>query len=163
MAERDDKGSAAQGQDEKMTPKEKDKLGAVERTDAEGSAHVSDDAAQQQAEETVPLTAEVSPDVSEAVGEFMGQAAQQNVAAAEEIPEVKNKPGSYISFEHVYKAFGNFVVLEDVNFCVNSGETLCILGRSGVGKSVSLQMLMGFLRAGPRSNTSGGGGHLRIN
>jgi len=27
------------------------------------------------------------------------------------------------------------------------GETLCILGRSGVGKSVSLQILMGFLRA----------------
>jgi phospholipid/cholesterol/gamma-HCH transport system ATP-binding protein len=47
----------------------------------------------------------------------------------------------------VYKAFGDFVVLEDVSFCVNSGETLCILGRSGVGKSVSLQMLMGFLRA----------------
>jgi phospholipid/cholesterol/gamma-HCH transport system ATP-binding protein len=26
------------------------------------------------------------------------------------------------------------------------GETLCILGRSGVGKSVSLQLIMGFLR-----------------
>ncbi len=26
------------------------------------------------------------------------------------------------------------------------GETLCILGRSGVGKSVSLQMLLGFLK-----------------
>jgi len=37
-------------------------------------------------------------------------------------------------------------VLKDVSFCVNSGETLCILGRSGVGKSVSLQMLMGFLK-----------------
>ena len=27
------------------------------------------------------------------------------------------------------------------------GETVCILGRSGVGKSVSLQMIMGFLKA----------------
>jgi len=27
------------------------------------------------------------------------------------------------------------------------GETVCILGRSGVGKSVSLQILMGFLKA----------------
>jgi phospholipid/cholesterol/gamma-HCH transport system ATP-binding protein len=27
------------------------------------------------------------------------------------------------------------------------GETVCILGRSGVGKSVSLQLLMGFLKA----------------
>ncbi len=44
------------------------------------------------------------------------------------------------------KSFGSFVVLKDVNFYVYPGETLCILGRSGVGKSVSLQMLMGFLK-----------------
>nr|WP_246302099.1 ATP-binding cassette domain-containing protein [Granulicella arctica] len=78
--------------------------------------------------------------------EFMEQAAAQNEAAADDIPDVKNKPGSYISFEKVSKAFGDFVVLEDVSFCVNPGETLCILGRSGVGKSVSLQMLLGFLK-----------------
>lgn len=33
-----------------------------------------------------------------------------------------------------------------MNFFVNPGETLCILGRSGVGKSVSLQHIMGFLK-----------------
>ncbi len=38
------------------------------------------------------------------------------------------------------------VVLDDVSFFVNPGETLCILGRSGVGKSVSLQQIMGFLK-----------------
>jgi len=81
------------------------------------------------------------------VAEFMVQAAQQNEAAADAVPPTKNNtPGSYISFEHVSKSFGDFVVLQDVSFCVNSGETLCILGRSGVGKSVSLQMLMGFLK-----------------
>jgi phospholipid/cholesterol/gamma-HCH transport system ATP-binding protein len=37
-------------------------------------------------------------------------------------------------------------VLDDVSFFVNPGETLCILGRSGVGKSVSLQQIMGFLK-----------------
>jgi ABC-type transporter Mla maintaining outer membrane lipid asymmetry ATPase subunit MlaF len=37
-------------------------------------------------------------------------------------------------------------VLDDVSFFVNPGETLCILGRSGVGKSVSLQLIMGFLK-----------------
>jgi phospholipid/cholesterol/gamma-HCH transport system ATP-binding protein len=89
---------------------------------------------------------ETTPDVAAEVEEFMDQAAQQNEAAAEAVPSVKNKPGSYISFEHVCKSFGSFVVLEDVSFCVNPGETLCILGRSGVGKSVSLQMLMGFLK-----------------
>jgi phospholipid/cholesterol/gamma-HCH transport system ATP-binding protein len=93
-----------------------------------------------------PLMTEVSEDVAPAIEEFMEQAAQQNEAAAEEIPDVKNQPGSYISFEKVSKAFGDFVVLEDVSFCVNPGETLCILGRSGVGKSVSLQMLLGFLK-----------------
>jgi phospholipid/cholesterol/gamma-HCH transport system ATP-binding protein len=38
-----------------------------------------------------------------------------------------------------------------LSFYVNPGETLCILGRSGVGKSVSLQILMGFLK--PDSGT----------
>jgi len=92
-----------------------------------------------------PLTADVSEDVSPVIEEFMEQSAQQNEAAAEAVPDVKNKPGAYISFEHVDKSFGDFVVLEDVSFSVNPGETLCILGRSGVGKSVSLQMLLGFL------------------
>ena len=53
----------------------------------------------------------------------------------------------YIEFEHVHKAFGSKVVIDDVSFDVMPGETVCILGRSGVGKSVSLQMIMGFLRA----------------
>ncbi len=37
-------------------------------------------------------------------------------------------------------------MLEDVSFQVYPGETLCILGRSGVGKSVSLHHIMGFLK-----------------
>jgi phospholipid/cholesterol/gamma-HCH transport system ATP-binding protein len=93
-----------------------------------------------------PLVESVSEEVSVEVGEFMEQAAQQNEAAAEAVPDHKNKPGPYIAFEHVSKSFGDFVVLEDVSFYVLPGETLCILGRSGVGKSVSLQMLLGFLK-----------------
>ena len=93
-----------------------------------------------------PLIESVSEDVSPVVGEFMEQSAQQNEAAAEAVPEIKQKPGPYISFEHVDKSFGQFVVLEDVSFSVLPGETLCILGRSGVGKSVALQMLLGFLK-----------------
>ncbi len=52
----------------------------------------------------------------------------------------------YISFTHVSKSFGDVHVLDDVSFSVQAGETLCILGRSGVGKSVSLQQIMGFLK-----------------
>lgn len=54
--------------------------------------------------------------------------------------------GPYISFEHVSKSFGSNHVLDDVSFNVMPAETLCILGRSGVGKSVSLQNIMGFLK-----------------
>jgi phospholipid/cholesterol/gamma-HCH transport system ATP-binding protein len=93
-----------------------------------------------------PLIESVSEDVSPMVGEFMEQAAQQNEAAADAVPDIRNKPGPYISFSHVDKSFGDFVVLEDVSFSILPGETLCILGRSGVGKSVSLQMLLGFLK-----------------
>lgn len=60
-------------------------------------------------------------------------------------PEVDPKQ-PYIAFEHVTKAFGSLTVLDDVSFFVMPGETLCILGRSGVGKSVSLQQIMGFLK-----------------
>src|SRR5215467_12365620 len=56
----------------------------------------------------------------------------------------RNEP--YIEFQNVYKAFGSLSVLEDVSFQVYPGETLCILGRSGVGKSVSLHHIMGFLK-----------------
>jgi phospholipid/cholesterol/gamma-HCH transport system ATP-binding protein len=99
-----------------------------------------------EAVEETPLLAEVSPEVTQAVGEFMEQAAAQNEAAVEAVQENHKKPGPYIAFENVSKSFGSFEVLKDVSFSVNPGETLCILGRSGVGKSVSLQMLLGFLK-----------------
>src|SRR3954464_14950593 len=52
----------------------------------------------------------------------------------------------YIEFTHVHKSFGTRVVLDDVSFDVMPGETVAILGRSGVGKSVSLHHIMGFLK-----------------
>jgi phospholipid/cholesterol/gamma-HCH transport system ATP-binding protein len=55
-------------------------------------------------------------------------------------------PAPYIEFRDVSKAFGDNVVLEHVSFDVMPGETVCILGRSGVGKSVSLHHIMGFLK-----------------
>lgn len=115
----------------------------------ENEQKVPDSAAEiHETDEHTPLTAEVSPDVAPAVEEFMAEAAQQNFEAKEAVDDASpgDAPGAYISFDHVYKSFGDFVVLNDVSFFVNAGETLCILGRSGVGKSVSLQMLMGFLK-----------------
>jgi len=51
----------------------------------------------------------------------------------------------YIEFRHVYKTFDR-PVLVDSNFHVNPGETVAIIGRSGVGKSVTLAHIMGFLK-----------------
>ncbi len=52
----------------------------------------------------------------------------------------------YIEFKDVCKAFGDRVVLDDVSFDVLPVEMVCILGRSGVGKSVALHNIMGFLK-----------------
>src|SRR5580698_7897401 len=54
--------------------------------------------------------------------------------------------GPIIVFDNVSISFDGRPVLEDVSFSVDRGQTLSILGRSGVGKSVSLRMLMGFLK-----------------
>jgi phospholipid/cholesterol/gamma-HCH transport system ATP-binding protein len=60
------------------------------------------------------------------------------------MPENDSFP-HYIEFRHVYKTFDR-PVLVDSNFFVNAGETVAIIGRSGVGKSVTLSHIMGFLR-----------------
>ena len=51
----------------------------------------------------------------------------------------------YIEFQHVYKTFDR-PILVDSNFFVDPGETVAVIGRSGVGKSVSLGHIMGFLK-----------------
>jgi ABC-type transporter Mla maintaining outer membrane lipid asymmetry ATPase subunit MlaF len=52
----------------------------------------------------------------------------------------------FIQFEHVYKAFDDLPVLVDVSFDVRKGEMVVVLGRSGVGKSVTLKHILGFLK-----------------
>ena len=59
---------------------------------------------------------------------------------------MRTRPEPYIEFKNVTKSFGSHVVLDDVSFDVLPGETVFILGRSGVGKSVSLHHIMGFLK-----------------
>ena len=53
----------------------------------------------------------------------------------------------YLELKAVSKSFGAHTVLDSVSFAVRRGETVCIMGRSGVGKSVCLQILMGFIKA----------------
>ena len=51
----------------------------------------------------------------------------------------------YIEFRNVYKSFDRPVLI-DCSFHVRPGETVAIIGRSGVGKSVTLSHIMGFLK-----------------
>jgi len=61
-------------------------------------------------------------------------------------PMPSNGVPPYIEFKSVSKAFGEREVLKNVSFDVLPGEMVCILGRSGVGKSVALHNIMGFLK-----------------
>lgn len=54
---------------------------------------------------------------------------------------------NFFEFRDVCKAFDERPVLDHVSFTVKHGETCIIMGRSGVGKSVTLKHIMGFLKA----------------
>src|ERR1700679_2195047 len=50
-----------------------------------------------------------------------------------------------IEVSHLKKNFGPNVILDDVSFRVETGESVVIIGRSGGGKSVLLKHLVGLL------------------
>ncbi len=50
-----------------------------------------------------------------------------------------------IRFEHVTKSLGGRVVLDDLDFSINRGETFVVVGPSGVGKSVTLKHMVRLL------------------
>jgi phospholipid/cholesterol/gamma-HCH transport system ATP-binding protein len=52
-----------------------------------------------------------------------------------------------IAFEQVEKGFDDRKVLDRVSFTVARGEAVCILGRSGTGKSVTLKLMIGLMMA----------------
>jgi len=76
----------------------------------------------------------------DAIGPSPGSHGQPSI-----VPPGPPPLGPIIEFSNVSISFSDRPVLENVSFSVIRGETLCILGRSGVGKSVSLRLLMGFL------------------
>jgi phospholipid/cholesterol/gamma-HCH transport system ATP-binding protein len=60
--------------------------------------------------------------------------------------QVRQADEPYIEFVHVYKSFDEHPVLADVSFEVRRSEMVAVLGKSGVGKSVLLKHIMGFLQ-----------------
>src|SRR3954470_414302 len=62
--------------------------------------------------------------------------------------ELLDEPGApVVVFDHVELAFDDKVVLRDVSFTLLKGHTKIILGASGSGKSTSLKIITGLLRA----------------
>src|ERR1700749_663190 len=51
-----------------------------------------------------------------------------------------------VEFKRVMKSFGTKRVLDDVSFHIEQGEAVCVLGRSGTGKSVTLKLIMALMR-----------------
>jgi phospholipid/cholesterol/gamma-HCH transport system ATP-binding protein len=51
-----------------------------------------------------------------------------------------------ISFREVSRSFGSRAVLNNVSFEVAPGEAFCLLGRSGMGKSVTLKLTIGLIQ-----------------
>lgn len=55
------------------------------------------------------------------------------------------EPTPAVELRHVSKAFGELRVLDGVSLSVPAGRAVCILGRSGTGKSVTLKHIVGLL------------------
>jgi phospholipid/cholesterol/gamma-HCH transport system ATP-binding protein len=51
-----------------------------------------------------------------------------------------------IAFREVSRSFGGRAVLNNVSFEVAPGEAFCLLGRSGMGKSVTLKLAIGLMQ-----------------
>ena len=51
-----------------------------------------------------------------------------------------------IEFRQVYKSFNHTPVLAGMDFAIQSGETVTIIGGSGIGKSVTLKLIVGLLK-----------------
>jgi phospholipid/cholesterol/gamma-HCH transport system ATP-binding protein len=54
-------------------------------------------------------------------------------------------PGAVIELERVHLAFDEKVVLEDISFLAQQGETVCVVGESGTGKSTILKLILRLL------------------
>lgn len=53
-----------------------------------------------------------------------------------------------IKFENVTKSYGNDVkVIEDLNFTINNGEFITLIGKSGCGKTTMLKLINGLIKA----------------
>lgn len=68
------------------------------------------------------------------------------MSAADRPPDPKGDDCA-IDFRNVFISFGSRAVLKDVSLSVAKGTSFVLLGRSGTGKSVTLKLICGLLKA----------------
>ena len=51
-----------------------------------------------------------------------------------------------IEIEHLQKAFGSKVVLSDFNLTIQNGETVVVMGKSGIGKTILIKCIIGLVK-----------------
>jgi phospholipid/cholesterol/gamma-HCH transport system ATP-binding protein len=68
---------------------------------------------------------------------------EKEISEQQKRPTAKNE--AVIAIKGLKKSFGKKDVLKDITLTVNRGENVVILGRSGTGKSVTIQCIVGLL------------------
>lgn len=58
---------------------------------------------------------------------------------------MSDSPGQLLRLENVSKSYHKNLVLENVSFSVNSGETVTLIGPNGAGKSTLMKISLGIL------------------
>ena len=81
----------------------------------------------------------------ETVGHSIGE--EKIVKPRLEDPKHSLRQDTYetVEFRNVWLSFRNHAVLRGITIGVDHGETLCLLGGSGVGKSSILRLILGLI------------------
>jgi ABC-2 type transport system ATP-binding protein len=60
------------------------------------------------------------------------------------LEDVAGDASAVITVEHLHKAYGATVAVDDVSFSVRAGEIFGVLGRNGAGKTTTVEYLSGL-------------------